>query len=158
MKACLTIGIIALYFSTYLTACQKIEAITLPQAVTNNAVAYHAPTQSVYSFAGLGADKDWRSVHANGFKCAISKRHCETIPPIPDGIGRLAATAQTIGDTIYIFGGYSVSEDGEEISMPEVWAYNVNTQTYSPKANMPVPVDDTVSILYQNRYIYLVSG
>lgn len=149
------LGII--YFGLSLTACQKKHVSNLPETVTNNAVAYHAPTQTIYSFAGLGTSKDWQAVHAKAYKCVLTT-DCETTPPLPDGIGRLAATAQTIDDTVYIFGGYSVGEDGHEISTPEVWAFDVNSQTYSSKPDMPVPVDDSVSILYQNRYIYLVSG
>lgn len=140
-----------------LTACAG-ESTKLPEAVTNNAAAYHGPSQTVYSFTGLSEGKAWTDVHAKSFACTLPAKTCETIVPLPDNIGRLAATAQTIGDTVYIFGGYSVAEDGHEISTPEVWAYDVSTQTYMRKADMPVPVDDSVSLTYQGRYIYLVSG
>ena len=140
-----------------LTACAG-ESPKLPEAVTNNAAAYHAPSQTIYSFTGLGEGKSWTDVHARSFACTLPENTCETIAPLPDNVGRLAATAQTIGDEIYIFGGYSVAEDGHETSTPEVWAYDVNTQTYNRKADMPVPVDDTVSLSYQDRYIYIVSG
>lgn len=140
-----------------LSACGE-STISLPEPVTNNAVAYHPPRQTIYSFAGLGAAKDWQSVHAKAYKCDVSQSVCESIAPLPDSIGRLAATAQILGDTIYIFGGYSVGEDGSEISTPEVWAFDVISETYTRKTDMPVPVDDTVSIAYQNRYIYLISG
>lgn len=141
-----------------MTACSGADVMHLPEPVTNNAVAYHAPSQTMYSFAGLGAGKDWRDVHAKAYKCSVPQSICIPITPLPDGIGRLAATAQTLGDTVYIFGGYSVAEDGAETSMPEVWAFDTKTESYTRKADMPVPVDDTVSILYQGRYIYLVSG
>ena len=144
-------------FCIALTACAG-ESTLLPEAVTNNAAAYHAPSQTVYSFTGLGEGKAWTDVHAKGYACTLSAKTCETLAPLPDGIGRLAATAQTIGDEIYIFGGYSVAEDGHEISTPAVWAYGVSAQTYSRKTDMHVPVDDTVSLTYQGRYIYLVSG
>ena len=130
----------------------------LPEPVSNNAAAYHSPSQTLYSFTGLSAGKTWEDVHARGYVCRLAENMCEALPPLPDGNGRLAATAQTIGDSIYIFGGYSVAEDGSEISTPEVWAFDVTTKSYARKADMPVPVDDTVSLLYQSRYIYLVSG
>lgn len=140
-----------------LAACAE-KPISLPKPITNNAVAYYAPSQTVYSFAGLGAGKTWRDVTAQAFACDLQQGICETLAPLPDGVGRLAATAQTIGDVIYIFGGYAVAEDGTEVSRPEVWAYDVLAGTYSRKADMPVPVDDSVSLVYQDRYIYLVSG
>ncbi|PHR92966.1 MAG: galactose oxidase [Robiginitomaculum sp.] len=149
---------LALMLALVLGACGASNMSTLPEAVSNNAVAYHQPSQTVYSFAGLGAAKDVQAVHAKAYSCSLETNICETLPPLPDGIGRLAATAQTLGDTIYIFGGYRMAGDGAEISTPEVWAFDVKTGHYAHKADMPVPVDDSVSIAYLDRYIYLVSG
>lgn len=145
-------------FALLFGACGNTTTLSLPEPVSNNAVAYHAPTQTAYSFAGLGADKNWKSVHAKSYKCELLTKTCETITPLPDGIGRLAASAQIIGDVIYVLGGYSVDEAGEEISTPEVWAFDVTTQSYTRKADMPIPVDDSVALSFQDRYLYLISG
>ena len=142
----------------FLLGCAPDSLPELPQAISNNAVAYHQPTHSVYSFAGLETDKTFKDVSAKAFVCHLDASSCQTLPPIPDGVGRLAATAQTIGDNIYIFGGYSVASDGSEISTPDVFAFDVNTREYIRKPDMPVPVDDSVSVVYKDRYIYLVSG
>jgi len=143
--------------TVFLLGCAE-KPISLPSPVSNNAVAYHGASQTVYSFAGLGAGKTWRDVTADAYACDLAQETCKAIAPLPDGVGRLAATAQSLGDVIYIFGGYAVAEDGTETSMPEVWAYDVKAKSYSRKADMPVPVDDSVSLVYQDRYIYLVSG
>ena len=151
-----------LVVAAFLVGCAdnslQMPALQLPEPLSNNAVAYHAETQTVYSFAGLGAGKTWQDVTASAYACDLAQKSCETIAKLPDGVGRLASTAQIVGDTIYVFGGYTVAEDGSEISMPEVWAYDVKAQTYSRAADMPVPVDDSVSLVYQDRYIYLISG
>lgn len=138
-----------------LIACQN-QTAQLPEPVTNNAVAYY--DGDIYSFAGLGAGKTWTDVHAKAFRCAAETPHCEALPPLPDGKGRLAATAQTVGDKIFIFGGYTVAEDHSEVSTPEVFAYDPITNNYTRRADMPTPVDDTVSLIYHDRYIYLISG
>ena len=138
-----------------LAACQPKTA-QLPEPVANNAVAYY--DGEIYSFAGLSAGKTWTEVHAKAFKCAPSKSTCEILPPLPDGKGRLAATAQTVGDIIYIMGGYTVAEDHTEVSTPEVFAFDPKTNTYTRRTDIPVPVDDSVSYVYQDRYIYLISG
>lgn len=138
-----------------LTACQN-QTAQLPDPVANNAVTQYAG--EIYSFAGLSAGKDWTDVHAKAFKCSLAESRCKTLPPLPDGKGRLAATAQTVGDTLYIFGGYTVAEDHTEISTPEVFAFDPKTLTYERRADIPVPVDDSVSLTYQDRYIYLISG
>ena len=145
----------ALAAVTWLAACHA-QTIHLPEPVANNAVAGH--NGSIYSFAGLATGKDWTDVHAKAFKCDVEESVCETLAALPDGKGRLAATAQTVGDLIYIFGGYTVAEDHSEISTPEVFAFDPKTNTYDRRADIPVPVDDSVSYVYQDRYIYLISG
>ena len=144
-----------LFMALTLAACQN-PTVQLPEPVTNNAVAAYG--DYIYSFAGLGAGKTWTDVHAKAFKCSVAARQCETLPPLPDGKGRLAATAQTVGDRIYIFGGYTVAEDHTEVSTPEVFAFDPKTNQYTRRANIPTPVDDSVSLVYQDRFIYLVSG
>ena len=147
----------ALYLLMTLTlaACQPRQTV-LPEPTANNAVALHGG--DIYSFAGLGAGKSWTDVHAKAYKCARGAEAFESLPPLPDGKGRLAATAQTVGDMIYIFGGYTVAEDHTEISTPEVFSFDPKTQRYTRRVDIPVPVDDSVSLVYQNRYIYLISG
>ena len=139
-----------------LAACHSAETAPISEPVANNAAALHGG--KIYSFAGLGAGKTWRDVHAKAYACSPKNQSCETLPPLPDGKGRLAATAQTIGDLIYIFGGYTVAEDHTEVSTPEVFAFDPKSKTYTRRADIPVPVDDSVSYVYQDRYIYLISG
>ena len=147
--------ILVLSLALGLAGCEALQAgqtqTVLPEPVANNAVALHGG--EIYSFAGLGAGKTWRDVHAKAYKCTVEASQCEAIPALPDGKGRLAATAQTVGDMIYIFGGYTVAQDHTEVSTPEVFAFDPKTQSYSRRANIPVPVDDSVSLVYQDRYI-----
>ena len=138
-----------------LAACQA-QTTKLPEPVANNAVAQFGT--SIYSFAGLSSGKTWTDVHAKAFYCSLQTNSCESLPPLPDGKGRLAATAQRVGGLIYILGGYTVAKDHTEISTPEVFAFNPKTNTYTRRADIPVPVDDSVSYVYQDRYIYLISG
>lgn len=144
--------------SVFLIGCTETNLPKLPYPISNNAVAYHAATQTTYSFTGLKSGKTWTDVVAEAIACDFTTNTCVPIAPLPDQVGRLAATAEILGNDIYVIGGYSVAEDGEEISTPEVWAYDINLDVYERKADMPVPVDDTVSLTYQDRYIYLVSG
>ncbi len=77
---------------------------------------------------------------------------------MPVAKGRLAGTAVGLRGRVYLFGGYTVAADGTEVSTPEVFAFDPTTRTYSPRAPMPVPVDDSVALPFNARYIYLVSG
>jgi hypothetical protein len=132
----------------------------LPEPVTNNAVAGAEldGRMMAYSFAGLHEGKTWRDVTADAYACDLEARTCREMDGLPDGIGRLASVAVNVGGQIYIFGGYTVAEDGSERSTPEVWRFDPATETYTHITNMPGPVDDTVALPFQDRYIYLVSG
>lgn len=132
----------------------------LPVAVTNNAVALVSTTDGfqLFSFGGLVNGKTWREVSDRAFAYQSTKNRWQEIGPIPGEKGRLAATAQTVDGQVYLFGGYTVAEDGSEKSTPEVYRLDPKTRQYRRLPDMPVPVDDTVSAVYQDRFIYLVSG
>jgi len=135
-------------------------SFSLTEPMANNAVALaQGPDgDTIYSFNGLGAGKGWRDTSHAAFACPISKRRCEAIAPVPGDEGRLASMAVTIDDQIYVFGGYSVAENGSEKSLPYVHRFDPVSGVYDRLADMPVPVDDSVALTYQNRYIYLISG
>lgn len=133
------------------------EVAELPFAVANNAVA--ASDNTVFTFLGIESGKDHKSVTHRAAMYTPSQNSWKEIEGLPDEIGRLASTAQTINDDIYIFGGYTVAEDGSEKSTPEVFKLSYRESTpYKVVSQMPIPVDDAVSLVYKNRYIYLISG
>lgn len=51
-----------------------------------------------------------------------------------------------------------VAKDHTEISSPDNFVYSVTDNEYTAIANTPVPVDDAIALVYQNRFIYLISG
>ena len=132
---------------------------SLPIPVTNNAVAAGSQggTAVVYSFLGLDSTKRWNGVSNKAFRWMVGASKWEEIQSVP-GPGRLAGTAQAIGDKIYLFGGYTVAEDGTERSVPSVDVYSPSSATWSSGSPMPVPVDDAVSGVWRDSLIYLVSG
>jgi len=70
----------------------------------------------------------------------------------------LASVAVTVREQVYLFGGYIVTEDYHEVSTPEVLRFNPILETYERVADIPVPSDDATAFVYQDRYIFLVSG
>ncbi len=135
-----------------------VAALQEPHA--NNAVAAVISGEGAvfYSFNGLRAGKTHEDVSAKAFACRMPQKTCTEIDGLPDGKPRLASIAVFLHDRIFIFGGYTVAEDGTEISTSEVYAFNPETEEYQRRADMPIPVDDAVAFAYANRYIYLVSG
>ncbi len=132
----------------------------LPVAHANNAVAVvpNEDAATFWSFNGLRAGKTYKDVSKSVFTCTLPWGGCRVAGDVPVEAGRLASTAVFLYDRIFLFGGYTVAEDGTEISTPEVFAFNPETEEYQRRADMPTPVDDAVAFTYANRYIYLVSG
>ncbi len=132
----------------------------LPQPHANNAVALVPGNDAaeIWSFNGLRAGKTHSDVSKSAFHCVLPQGDCAVADDVPVATGRLASTAVFLYDRIFLFGGYTVAEDGTEISTPEVFAFNPQTKEYQRRADMPVPVDDAVAFDFGNRYIALVSG
>ena len=132
---------------------------SLPQPLANNAVAAVTidGVTSVYTFAGIDSTKAWSGVTNVAYRMTVGGEGWEQIEPVP-GPGRLAATAQVVDDLIYVFGGYTVAEDGSEKSLPDVAIYDPTTGSWSRGADIPVPTDDAVAGVWQDDRVVLVSG
>lgn len=131
----------------------------LPVPHSNNAVARTTEGRvTFFSFMGLKAGKTRADISKQAFAYDVKERRWRTLPDVPVSQGRLASTAVGVNGLIYLFGGYTVAADGAEVSTPEVLAFDPRTETYIPRAPMPVPVDDSVALPFNDRYIYLVSG
>jgi hypothetical protein len=146
-------------FTVILALVIQITPPNLPEPVTNNAVAslqidgrWYA-----YSFLGLDDSKRWDGVHPRSFEWVEGRDQWHAIPA-PTGPGRLAGTAQVHGDKVYLFGGYTVEEDGSERSVPNVDIWDPRSRNWSRGADIPVPTDDAVSGVWRDSLIYLVSG
>lgn len=133
---------------------------TLPKAISNNAVSAVEIDGEwfIYTFLGLEAGKSYKDVSNFAARYNVSEQKWEEIAGVPDQTGRLASTSEVANGNIYIFGGYTVAEDGSEVSTHEVFKYDPVDNSYEQVANMLLPVEDAVSMVYQDRYIYLVSG
>jgi hypothetical protein len=162
----LPLAVIFLSFSLNTVIAQPLP--DLPEPVSNNAVAYVKAEDDEYllSFMGLGSGKTYLDVHNKVWALKLSVTDAEQISwqiksPVPSSLplkGRLASIAVGIKNKAYIFGGYTVDKDHNEISSPDSYAYDVFNDRYTILAPMPVPVDDAVALVYQQRYIYLISG
>lgn len=133
---------------------------TLPDPVTNNAVAAieSASGVALFSFLGLGPGRAWSDTLSDAYRYEPSTAAWGEVAAVPGEHGRLAATAVAVGSMAYVFGGYTVAEDDSEVSDPGVYRFDPSHGGYERLPDMPVPVDDTVSLSYRDRYVYLISG
>jgi hypothetical protein len=142
---------------------QTIQVETLPglrQATSNNAVALVETEKGdyLYSFLGLGAGKTWEDITSSASVLKPGADSWTELAAVPGDDGRLAASAVSADGAAWLFGGYTVAADGAEKSIPGVYRIQPGEMHLKWVTDMPVPVEDSVLLVYQDRYIYLVSG
>lgn len=163
MKLKFATGFLLLAASVCVSAVDKVTAVdlaSLPRPVTNNAVASVRANNGQYiiSFAGIGEGLKHADTLAVTYVFDAGKNLWAEAGAVPGGAGRLAAVAASTAGRAYVFGGYTVAEDGTEVSTPWVHAFDPVSGEFEERQPMPVPVDDAVAVTYEDRYIYLISG
>ncbi|MCX7554618.1 hypothetical protein OS175_12060 [Marinicella sp. S1101] len=130
----------------------------LPKAVANNAVAYLQVDgqDQFYSFNGLLAGKTHQDITNQAWVWRHGEWQALSVPSAQPRV--LAATAVSAAGAVYLMGGYTVAADHSEKSVPNVWRIDAVTDQWLALPPMPTPVDDTVALVYQDRFIYLISG
>ncbi len=133
----------------------------MPERVTNNSVVegFVNGVPYVYSFAGLDSTKTYNGIHLRSFRYNTQTDIWESIPSLPDTLGKIATSASRIGDIIYIIGGYHVFSNGNEISSNKVHRFDTQSNTFlTDGAPIPVPIDDQVQAVWNDSLIYVVTG
>lgn len=137
------------------------ELATMPIPITNNAVvaAMVQGQQYVYSFGGIGFGLTYGDITQKAFRYSVATNTWDTLPPLPDTLGKIASAASYVNGKIYIIGGYHVMPNGDEVSSNRVHIFDPLTNTYLPDgAPVPLPIDDHVQALWRDSLIYVVAG
>lgn len=140
---------------------QVSELHPMPLKTSNNSVtlAYVGSEPYVYSFGGIDSTKIYSGIHLSSFRYQITSNTWESIPDLPDTLGKIATGASTVKNKIYIIGGYHVLSNGNELSSNKTHIYNPNTNSFEPDgASVPVPVDDHVQLVWRDSLIYIITG
>jgi len=143
----------------------------LPEPRANNPVARADGEEGKVWFTGLGitGDKTWRDLRADGWVFREGRDRdwapVPSLPPFEGRAGRLGSHAVVVDGSIHVIGGYTVAEDHAERSTPGIYRLILDpgqALESAPKwvrvARMPVPVDDAVALVDEDRFVYLVSG
>jgi len=142
----------------FLLAADQPKIPPMPIAVTNNAVAALRGGLDVYSLMGIGTKKTWDDITNKVYVFHIVGAKWAEERPVPGVAGRLGASAIGARGQIFLFGGYVMDGQGNQITVPDVNSYVPGDRRWYRGADMPVPVGDAVIGVNQNRYIYLVGG
>ena len=136
------------------------DASPLPTPLTNNAVAAVtlADGLRLFTFLGLDTTKLHTGITRQALAYEVAGDRWTEVRSVPGPIGRIAATAVGLEGRVYLFGGYTVDADGNEVSTPDVDIYDPATDSYTKGAPFPIPVDDAVAGVWRDSLIFIVSG
>ncbi len=137
------------------------ELSNMPKRVSNNAVVegFVGNNAYVYSFSGIDSTKTQGGINLGSYKYDVQNDEWETIPALPDTMGKIAVGASYVNGKIYIIGGYHVLANGGEVSSNKVHVYNPSTDAYeSDVTPIPVPIDDQVQCVWRDSLIYVITG
>jgi Dolichyl-phosphate-mannose-protein mannosyltransferase len=131
-----------------------------PQARSNWALASAKANadQEIFAFYGLGAGKNYSDIAKDVHAYSPAKNRWRKVGDIPVSQGVLASAASTINNKIYLAGGYTVAENGDEKSTPELFEFDPTTTSFKVISQMPTPVDDSVLLAWRERFLIFVSG
>ncbi len=138
------------------------ELPSLPISVSNNAVTSVDSgdgTTTIYSFMGIINPLDADTITPLSFRMTLPGGEWESIAdaPLLNGLAKIGANAVTVAGEVYLIGGYSV--DGfSETTEYRLFRYDVDADIYVELAEIFFEVDDTITGVYQDRYLYTVSG
>jgi len=146
--------------SAFAAVIETGQLPALDHPVSNNAVTLVATADGDYlfSFLGLGRGKTWQDITSDAFVLEPGKDHWKALAPVPGPAGRLAASAVSVAGAAWLFGGYTVAVDGSEASTTGVYRIRPGESQLQRLTDMPIAVEDSVALAYQDRFIYLVSG
>jgi len=118
-------------------------------------------TATIYTFMGITNPANANTITAASFRITIpgdSVWAPIADAPLWEGRARIAASAITVNNNVYLLGGYTVSDDGTETTDPRLLHYEPDTDSWTELSRPLIQVDDTVALVYADRYIILCSG
>lgn len=143
------------------TSWHWTELANMPDSISNNAVtAASANGQAyVYSFGGIGPGLTYADISQNAYRYNVVLDTWDTLPPLPDTLGKIASAASTVKGMVYVLGGYHVFANNNEVSSDRVHIFNPATNSYEADGSpIPVPIDDHVQAVWRDSLIYVVTG
>jgi len=141
-----------------LVAADASKIPNMPAAVSSNAVASLKGGLELFSMMGVGPRKTWDDITNQVYVLRLSSGKWSDGRSVPGVAGRLDASAAGVRGKVFLFGGFVVDAQGNEITVSDVNAYVPENQRWYRAADIPVAVDSAMIGVNRDRYIYLVGG
>jgi N-acetylneuraminic acid mutarotase len=154
----LPVLLLPLLGGVFLLAADKEKIPPMPAEVSSNAVASLKNGIEIYSLMGIGPKKTWDDISSKVYVLRFKTGKWIEDRAVPGVAGRLGSSAIGARGKVYLFGGYVVDGQGNEITVGDMNAYLADEHKWYRGADIPVPVDSAVIGENHDRYIYLVGG
>jgi hypothetical protein len=135
--------------------------LPLPTASSNGAISTGEINgdKFIYYWAGIDSTLIYSGINQFGYRYNLANNSWESLPPIPDDVGKIAFSASRIGDIIYLVGGYSVAANGAELSSNKVHRFSILQNAFiEDAADLPTPIDDHIQFVKNDSLIYVITG
>src|SRR5690242_9634729 len=122
-------------------AASDSKLAPLPVPVSNNAVAslkVHGRSQ-IFSFMGIGPKKTWDVITNAAYALDLDTGKWSEARPVPGTAGRIAASAISAREQVFLFGGFVVDGQGGETTLPDLNVYEPVTEHWYRGEDIPVP-------------------
>jgi len=141
-----------------LLAADSAKIPPMPFAVTGNSVAVLKNGTELYSVMGVGIKKTWDDVSNRIYVLHFKSGKWVEGRAVPGVAGRIASSAIGTRGQVFVFGGYVVDGEGNELTIGDANSYLPEERRWYRATDIPVPVDSAVIGVTHDRFIYLIGG
>ncbi|MGA8431192.1 MAG: kelch repeat-containing protein [Candidatus Sulfotelmatobacter sp.] len=131
---------------------------SMPAAVSSNAVASLQNGLIIFSLMGIGPRKTWDDVTNQIYIMRLATAKWTTGSAVPGVAGRLGSVAAGVRGKVFLFGGYILDDQGNQMTVSDVNGYVPQDRHWYRGEDIPVPVDSAVIGVTRDRYVYLIGG
>lgn len=147
-----------LWAATVLGADDQKKIPSMPAAVSGNAVASLKDGLELFSVMGVGPRKTWDDVTNQIYVMNLARASWSEGRTVPGVVGRVGAAAAGAKGLVILMGGYVVDAQGGELTVSDVNVYEPGRRQWSRGQDIPVPVDNAVTGVTHDRFVYLIGG
>lgn len=150
--------LVTVLFAVFLLGADQPKIPPMPTAVTFNSVTSLKSGIDVYSLMGIGTKRTWDDVSNKMYVLSLKSGKWVEGRPVPGVAGRLGSAAIGAKGQLFVFGGYVVDGQGNELTVGDANAYLPEDHRWYRAADLPIPVDGAVIGVTHDRFIYIVGG
>ena len=142
----------------FLLGADQPKIPPMPAAVTFNSVASIKSGIEVYSLMGMGTKRTWDDVSNQMYVLSLKSGKWVEARPVPGVAGRLGSAAIGAKGQVFVFGGYVIDGQGNELTVGDANSYIPEDHRWYRAADLPIPVDNAVIGVTHDRFIYVIGG